>query len=44
MIANGAKARKNRIGDPRTALGITSCWPRKKEPVAMKKAKHIRHR
>ena len=24
--------------------GQTSCWPRKNEPVAMKKAKHIRHR
>src|ERR1043165_5644693 len=44
ITANGAKARTNRSGEPRTAAGSTSCWPRKKEPVAMKKAKHIRQR
>ena len=44
MIANGAKASTNSTGEPRTTCGMTSCWPRKKEPVAMKNATHIRHR
>src|SRR6266446_1331456 len=42
--AKGENARTNRIGEPRTACGMTFCCPRKKEPVATKKAKHIRHR
>jgi len=40
----GASARTIRIGEPTTAGGMTFCCPKKKEPVATKKAKHIRHR
>ena len=43
MTASGANAGANSQGDPRTAAGSTSCWPRKNEPVAMKKATHILH-
>ena len=30
--------------EPRRKAGKTCCWPRKKDPVAMKSPKHIRQR
>src|SRR5688572_16239604 len=34
----------NHTAAPRHALGNTCCWPRKKEPVAIKNEKHMRQR
>src|SRR5437763_16825148 len=42
--AKGANASTNRIIEPRSDCGSALCCPRKKEPVATKNAKHIRHK
>ncbi len=43
-MGNGRTASTERSMEPCKKAGKTCCWPRKKEPVAMKNPKHMRQR